>query len=57
MPQKIKIVVGSIAVAAELSDTDCAKAIAGKLPVEAVPNERETGSPFFSSEKSVGRNR
>jgi hypothetical protein len=45
MPQKIMIVVGAITVAAELSDTDCAKAIAGKLPIEAVPNE--WGDEFY----------
>jgi hypothetical protein len=45
MPQKIKIIVGSITVAAELADTDCAKAIAGKLPIEAVPNE--WGDEFY----------
>ena len=45
MPQKIKIVVGSISVAAELADTDCAKAIAGKLPIETVPNE--WGDEFY----------
>ena len=45
MPQQIKIIVGSITVAAELSDTDCAKAIAGKLPIEAVPNE--WGDEFY----------
>ena len=45
MSQKIKIVVGSITVAAELSETDCAKAIAGKLPIEAIPNE--WGDEFY----------
>jgi uncharacterized protein len=45
MPQKIKIAIGSISVAAELADTDCAKAIAGKLPIEAVPNE--WGDEFY----------
>jgi uncharacterized protein len=45
MPQKIKIAIGSITVAAELFDTDCAKAIAGKLPIEAIPNE--WGDEFF----------
>ena len=45
MPQKIKIIIGSITVAAELADTECAKAIAGKLPIEAVPNE--WGDEFY----------
>jgi uncharacterized protein len=45
MPQKIKIVVGSLSVAAELADTECAKAIAAKLPIEAVPNE--WGDEFY----------
>jgi hypothetical protein len=45
MPQKIKIVVGSISVAAELADTECAKAIAAKLPIEAVTNE--WGDEFY----------
>ena len=45
MPQKIKIVVGAVTIAAELADTDCAKAIAGKLPIEAVPNE--WGDEFY----------
>ena len=47
MPQKIKIVVGSITVAAEFADTDCAKTIAGMLPIEAVPNE--WGEEFYFS--------
>jgi hypothetical protein len=45
MPQKIRITLGSITLAAELADTDCAKAIAGKLPIEAVPNE--WGDEFY----------
>jgi uncharacterized protein len=45
MPQKIRIVAGSVTIAAELSDTDCAKSIAGKLPFEAVPNE--WGDEFY----------
>jgi hypothetical protein len=45
MPQKIKIVVGSISVSAELADTECAKAISGKLPIETVPNE--WGDEFY----------
>ena len=45
MPQKIRILAGSVTLAAELSDSECAKAIAGKLPVEAVPNE--WGDEFY----------
>ncbi len=45
MPQKIKIIAGPVTVAAELADTDSAKAIAGKLPIEAVPNE--WGDEFY----------
>jgi hypothetical protein len=45
MPQKVKIIVGSVTVAAELSDTDCAKAVAEKLPIEAVPSE--WGDEFY----------
>ncbi len=45
MPQKIRILAGSVTVAAELSDSECAKAIAGKLPIEAVPNE--WGDEFY----------
>jgi hypothetical protein len=47
MPQKIRITAGTVSVAAELADTDCAKAIAGKLPIEAVPNE--WGDEFYFS--------
>ena len=45
MPQKVKITAGSVTVEAELSDSECAKAIAGKLPIEAVPNE--WGDEFY----------
>jgi uncharacterized protein len=45
MPQKIKIIAGPVTVAAELADTASAKAIAGKLPIEAVPNE--WGDEFY----------
>jgi len=45
MPQKIRILAGSVTLAAELSDSECAKAIAGKLPVDAVPNE--WGDEFY----------
>ncbi|HTZ39722.1 MAG TPA: cyclophilin-like fold protein [Syntrophales bacterium] len=47
MPQKIRITVGAVSLAAELADTDCAKAIAGKLPIDAVPNE--WGDEFYFS--------
>ncbi|HET6490009.1 MAG TPA: cyclophilin-like fold protein [Syntrophales bacterium] len=45
MPQKIRIVVGAVTLTAELADTDCAKAIAAMLPIEAVPNE--WGDEFY----------
>ncbi len=45
MPMKIRIVAGSVTVSAELADTDCARAIAEKLPIEAVPNE--WGDEFY----------
>ena len=45
MPQKVKIIAGAVAVAAELFDTECAKAIVAKLPIEAVPNE--WGDEFY----------
>jgi uncharacterized protein len=45
MPQKIRIIAGSVSVSAELSDTDCAKTIAAKLPIETVPNE--WGDEFY----------
>ena len=45
MPQKIRILAGSVTLAAELSDSECAKAIAGKLPVDAILNE--WGDEFY----------
>jgi hypothetical protein len=45
MPQKIRIIAGPVTVSAELSDTDCARAIAGKLPFDAAPNE--WGDEFY----------
>jgi uncharacterized protein len=45
MPTPIKIAAGKIIVAAELADTDLAKAIAGKLPIETSPNE--WGDEFY----------
>ena len=47
MPQKIKIVIGSVTVEGELFDTACAKAICKKLPIEAKPNE--WGDEFYFS--------
>lgn len=38
MTTPIKITAGKVTVAAELSDTDLARTIAGKLPIEASPN-------------------
>ena len=38
MPVTIKISVGGAVLKAELSDSECAKAIASKLPVETMPN-------------------
>jgi hypothetical protein len=45
MPTPIRIVVGQISVAAELSDTALAKRIAGELPIETTPNE--WGDEFY----------
>jgi hypothetical protein len=47
MPQKIKIIVGTCSLNAELFDTACAKAIYDKLPIEAQPNE--WGDEFYFS--------
>jgi len=47
MPQRIRITVGAVSLAAELADTDCALAIAKKLPIGAVPNE--WGDEFYFS--------
>lgn len=38
MSTPIKIIAGKITVAAELADTDLARTIAAKLPIEASPN-------------------
>jgi hypothetical protein len=43
--EKIKITIGSITLDAELVDTPCARAIAGALPITAVPNE--WGDEFY----------
>jgi hypothetical protein len=45
MFEKIRITVGSITLDAELFDTPCARAIAGALPLTAVPNE--WGDEFY----------
>jgi uncharacterized protein len=45
MPLKVKITAGSVSLSGEFSDTDCARAIAEKLPLEAVPNE--WGDEFY----------
>jgi uncharacterized protein len=45
MPLKVKITAGSVSLSAEFSDTDCARAIGEKLPLEAVPNE--WGDEFY----------
>jgi uncharacterized protein len=45
MSTPIKIMAGKITVAAELADTELAKTIAGKLPIEATPNE--WGDEFY----------
>ncbi len=47
MPQKIKIIVGTVTLDAELGDTGCAKAIAELLPIETAPNE--WGDEFYFS--------
>ena len=47
MSTPIKITAGKITVAAELADTDLAKTIAGKLPIETSPNE--WGDEFYFS--------
>jgi len=47
MPQKIRITAGAVSVTAELADTDGARLIAEKLPIEAVPNE--WGDEFYFS--------
>jgi hypothetical protein len=45
MFEKIRITVGGITLDAELFDTTCARAIAGALPITAVPNE--WGDEFY----------
>jgi hypothetical protein len=43
--EKIRIIIGDITLDAELFDTPCARAIAGALPITAVPNE--WGDEFY----------
>ncbi|HXX57164.1 MAG TPA: cyclophilin-like fold protein [Thermodesulfovibrionales bacterium] len=45
MPTKIEIILAGVCLRGELADTDCAKAIAALLPIEAVPNE--WGDEFY----------
>jgi len=45
MPIKINIIIKDISLEAELFDTPCARAIAGALPISAVPNE--WGDEFY----------
>jgi hypothetical protein len=45
MPIKINIIIKDITLEAELFDTPCARAIAGALPISAVPNE--WGDEFY----------
>lgn len=45
MPKKVRITAGTVSILAEFSDTECAKAIAKSLPIEAVPNE--WGDEFY----------
>jgi hypothetical protein len=45
MPQKIRITAGPVVVLAEFADTECASAIAAKLPIETVANE--WGDEFY----------
>ncbi|HYA31847.1 MAG TPA: cyclophilin-like fold protein [Thermodesulfovibrionales bacterium] len=45
MPTKVRILIGDIAVDADLLGTICAKAIADVLPVETIPNE--WGDEFY----------
>ena len=45
MTTPIRIIVGKVAVKAELGDTSLAESIAGKLPIETMPNE--WGDEFY----------
>lgn len=45
MSTKIKVTVGKVVLDGELFDTDCAKAIAERLPIETTPNE--WGDEFY----------
>ena len=39
MPTQVRITVGNVRLMAQLFDTACAKAIVGRLPIKARPNE------------------
>ena len=45
MPMKINIIIKDITVVAELFDTECARTIAGVLPITSSPNE--WGDEFY----------
>ena len=45
MPTKVKVIAGDLILDAELFDTQCAKAIAGILPIETSSNE--WGDEFY----------
>jgi hypothetical protein len=45
MPQMIRITAGPVVVQAEFADTECARAVAAKLPIETVPSE--WGDEFY----------
>lgn len=45
MPTQVKIIIGNLTLKAELFDTACAKAIAKKLPIFAMPEE--WGDEFY----------
>jgi uncharacterized protein len=45
MPTNVGIKIGDVFVHAELFDTECAKQVVNKLPIEAVPNE--WGDEFY----------
>ena len=47
MSTKIKIKIGAATLSAELFDTECAKQVIEKLPIEAIPNE--WGDEFYFS--------
>ena len=47
MPTKIGIKIGAATLSAELFDTECAKQVIEKLPIEAIPHE--WGDEFYFS--------